>query len=71
MLGFEKEIIALLKKIEARKGHGVKVSKSGRKSSSSHLEREIWKLECLVNYSGTAITAKGKGGSNGVPVFSL
>lgn len=43
---FEKEIIAFLRKMELRKGCGVKVSRWSRKSSSSHLESEIWKVEC-------------------------
>ena len=44
MLGssFEKEISSLLRKLEAKKGHGVKVLGGGRKSMSSlRLEKEI------------------------------
>lgn len=41
MLGFEKKITTLFKKMKARKGRGVKVSRGGSTSLSSHLEREI------------------------------
>ena len=71
MVGFEKEITALLKKMESRKGRGVKVSRGSRKSSSSCLEREIRKLECSVNYNDTPLAVKGKEGSSGGSVFSL
>ena len=60
------EIIALLKKMESRKGHGVKVLRGSRKSLSSRLEREIRKLECLVHYNSTHLAVKGKGESSGV-----
>ena len=42
ILGFEKEISSLLRKLEAKKGRGVKVLGGGRKSMSSlRLEKEI------------------------------
>ena len=42
ILGVEKEINSLLRKLEAKKGRGVKLSGGGRKSmSSSHHEKEI------------------------------
>lgn len=46
-MGFEKEILTLLRKIEMRRGHGVNVSRGKRKPNSSpYLKKEIWKLEC-------------------------
>ena len=45
--GFKKEINSLLRKLELRKGRGVKVSGGKRKPlASSGFEREIQKLEC-------------------------
>ena len=41
MVGFEKEINSLLRKMESRKGHEVKVSMGSRKFLSTCLEREI------------------------------
>lgn len=42
VVGFEKEINTLLRKMEARKGHKVKVSKGKRKTLlASRLERKI------------------------------
>ena len=47
--GFEKEISSFLRKMKARKGHGVKASRAKKKPfSSSHFEREIHKLDCSV-----------------------
>ena len=40
MVGFEKEITSLLKRMESRKGHGFKVSRENRKFSSTRLEKE-------------------------------
>ena len=64
MVGFEKEISTLLKKMESRKGCGVKASRGSRKSSSSCLEREIRKLDCSMNYNGIPLAIRGKKGSN-------
>ena len=58
---FEKEISSLLKKLELRKGCGVKVS--GRKRSTpstSHFEQKIHKLECSVNYNKSPATVRGR-----------
>ena len=66
MVGFEKEIIALLKKMELIKGHGVKVLRGSRKSLFSRLEREIQKLECSVNYNGTLLAIRWRRGAMGV-----
>lgn len=42
MVSFEKEIISLLRKTDARRGHGVMALRRKRKSnSSSHFKREI------------------------------
>ena len=41
VVGFEKEINSLLRKMESRKGHGVEVSKGSRKFSLTRLVREI------------------------------
>ena len=65
VVGFEKEIIALLRKMESRKGNGIKVSRGSRKSSSSRLEREIQKLECPVNCNCSLLSVREKGESNG------
>ena len=47
VVGFKKEINSLLRKLELRKGRGVKVSGGKRKPlASSGFEREIQKLEC-------------------------
>ena len=67
VVGFEKEITSLLRKMEARTG--VKFSKGSGKFSSTCLEKEIQKLECLVNYNCSPLSIKGKGGSNVVLVL--
>ena len=71
MVGFEKEISTLLKKMESRKGCGDKASRGSRKSSSSCLEREIRKLDCSMNYNGVPLAVRGKRGSNKGFVFFL
>ena len=58
--GFEKEICALIRKMESRKGRGIRMS-GGKKRCSSHFEREIQKLECSINYNSSPFTAKVKG----------
>lgn len=67
VVGFEKEIRSLLKKLEARKGRGVKVS-GGKRSLrlASHFERELRNLESSVNYNSAPCTMRGKGRSTGV-----
>ena len=63
--GFEKEICALIRKMESRKGRGIWML-GGKKRGSSHFEREIRKLECSVNYNSSPFTARGKGSGAGV-----
>ena len=49
--GYEKEILGLLKKLELRiKGKTVRQGTKKAKVSGSKLERELQKLEFLVNY---------------------
>ena len=51
---FKKEISSLLKNLEARQGHGVKIS--DRKKNhllASYLERELRKLEYATNYNSS------------------
>ena len=62
--GFEKEICALIRKIELRKGQWLRMS-GGEKRSSSRFEREIRKLECLVNYNSSPFTTRGNGSGAG------
>ena len=62
VLGFEKEINSLLRKLEAKKGCGVKASGGRQHSlSSSRLEKEIRRLKCSVNYNSVPSMVKGKG----------
>ena len=59
--GFEKEINSLLKNLEARKGRGVKVLGGRRKHFlTSHFERELLKLEYLINYDSSPCTFRWK-----------
>ena len=62
--GFEKEICTLFKKMELRKGRGMRIS-GGKKRFFSCFEREIRKLECLVNYNSSLFIARGKKSSAG------
>ena len=56
--GLEKETNLLLKKLDSRKGRGVK----GKKSlPSSSFEREIRKLESSLNYDCFPSIVRGKG----------
>lgn len=57
----KKKINSLLrKKMDARKGCGYKVVRGKRKTLlASHLESEIRKLECLMNYKHSWLTIKG------------
>lgn len=72
MVGFEKEITSLLRKMEARKGCGVRISRGKRKMfSASHVEREIRNLECLVNYNSSPLSVREKGRSCGVQSLLL
>ena len=64
--GFEKESFSLLRKIEKRRGFGACVSGGTRKLNlTSHFEREILKLECLVNYKSSPLLIRGRERSNG------
>lgn len=66
--GLEKEINSLLKKMESRKVHRVKVARGKKKLLlTTWLEKEIQKLECLVNYNCSPLLAKGKGKGAMVP----
>ena len=65
MVGFEKEITSILRKMESRKGCGLKVSRASRNFSSTYLEREIQKLEWLVKYNCSPHSIRGKGGAMG------
>ena len=70
MVGFEKEINSLLRKIESRKGRGVKVVGGKKKSFlATHLEREILKLECPGNYDCSFVLVKVRGRGFGGPIF--
>ena len=51
-MGFEIEILALLRKMKAREEVKVQEGGTRRKNSSSKFERELKKLECFVNYEG-------------------
>ncbi|RVW95945.1 Pseudouridylate synthase 7-like [Vitis vinifera] len=63
----EKEINSLLRKLEVKKGCGVKVFGGRRKSLSSlQLEKEIRRLKCSVNYNSVPFTLKGKGRGWGI-----
>ncbi|RVW16306.1 hypothetical protein CK203_067714 [Vitis vinifera] len=62
MMEFEKEINPVLKKLETRRGLGVKIVGGKKKSPLDiRLERKIRKLECLVNYNCSPLLSKGKG----------
>lgn len=52
--GFEKKILALLRKMEARKKKGFVYEKSRKTNSLSITEIELQNLEFLVKYDGTA-----------------
>lgn len=70
MVSFEKKIISLLRKTNARRGHGVKALRRKRKpNSSSHFKKEIRKLECSVNYNRSLMIIKDRGRSNGNQVL--
>ena len=53
VMGFENEIISLMKKMDARRGHGDKALGEGERKlkASSYFNRGIRKLECSVNRS--------------------
>ena len=71
VVGFEKEITVLLRKMESKKGSGIKVSRGSRKSLSSHLEREIRKLEMFGELQLLSSLSQGEKGSNGDSILSL
>lgn len=59
---FEKEISTLLRKMESRKDCRVKVTGGKRKIfSSTHLDCEIRKLECSVNYNLQVLSSLSQG----------
>lgn len=59
---FEKEISTLLRKMESRKHCRVKVTGGKRKIfSSTHLDCEIRKLECSVNYNLQVLSSLSQG----------
>ena len=62
IVGFEKEISSLLKKLQSRKESGVN-GLGGKKKIllSSCFERKIRKLECSINYNSSLSTVRGKG----------
>ena len=67
MVWFEKEINSLLRKIESREVCEVEVVGGKKKLlSATHLEREIQKLKCLVNYNCFPLSARGRERGNGV-----
>lgn len=52
MGAFEKEVAYLLRKMEAKKGHSVRaLSMKRRPLLTCHFDKELWKLESLVNYN--------------------
>ena len=52
MEGYEREIVSLLRKLKAKKDRRVvTLSIKRRPSSMSCFDRELRKLECLINYS--------------------
>ena len=62
ILGYEKEISSILRKLESQKGRGVKVLGGKSKSlSSSWLDKEIQRLKCFANYNSAMSIVKGKG----------
>ena len=66
MVGFEKEIISLLRKMDTRRGHSVKASGEKRKpNTSSRFDKEIQKLECPANCNKSPKSVRGKGRSFG------
>lgn len=72
MMEFEKEINPVLKKLETRRGLGVKIVGGKKKSPLDiRLERKIRKLECLVNYNCSPLLSKGKGRGSWVCAPSL
>ena len=59
---FEKKISTLLRKMESRKDCRVKVTGGKRKIfSSTHLDCEIRKLECSVNYNLQVLSSLSQG----------
>ena len=72
IVGFEKEIRSLLKKLEARKWCGAKGAGSERSHYPvSHFERELHKLESSVNYNSSPCTIKGNERITGASTFQF
>ena len=64
--GFKKKIGSLLRRMETRKGCGVKASGGKREPFlSSHSKREILPLECSANYNSSPLIVRGRGRSSG------
>lgn len=74
MMEFEKEINPVLKKLETRRGLGVKIVGGKKKSPlATQSEREIIKLERSVNYGCSQLSARGGGGAaeSMLPLFEV
>lgn len=69
-VGFENEIISMLMKIDARRGHDGKASGAKKKpNTSSHFNRELRKWEFLVKYNKSPLLAGSRGKSIGDQTF--
>lgn len=65
VVGFENEIIPHLRKMDTRRGHGIKaLGGMGKPNASSCFEREIQKLECTFNYNRSPMLTRGRGRNN-------
>lgn len=58
--GYKVEMLTLLRKLKARMESKGQVNAKRRKVYTSKFRRQLWKLECSVNYNG----AKGRGSNN-------
>ena len=56
---YEKDLCSLLRKLGLGIVHGVNISVEKSKPLASWFEK-IWKVECLVNYSASLSTSRGK-----------
>lgn len=66
VVGFENEIISLLRKTDARRGNeGMALGRKMNPKASSRFDREIQKLECSINYNKSPLVARGRGRSIG------
>lgn len=62
-VGFENEIISLLRKIDARRGHDGKASRAKKPNTSSCFNKELQKWEFLVKYNKSPLLARRRGKS--------